>query len=263
MIEDDRGVQSLDAACYPAALAALREVLGNLPIVAVGMVGSQLGWRSTPYLAAPATLSALAGAAIRLDAHDCILTPGVSWNCPDRCDVMRGEEIQALGAVAGGLIPPTCLVCQPGTHSKWIRLVDGRIETFRSVMTGELFALLKGQGSLASLLDGEVAAGDAFGEGVLAGARTRNLGAALFAARAAVMLGRRSAEKTAAYASGVLIGAEIASELGPTPRTVYILADNLLGGLYAAAAEMLGGAAIRVESHAAFVAGVHALRALL
>ena len=35
-------------------------------------------------------------------------------------DVMRGEEVQLLGAVAAGLIGPDAMVCHPGTHNKWV-----------------------------------------------------------------------------------------------------------------------------------------------
>ena len=42
-------------------------------------------------------------------------------------DVMRGEEVQVLGAVAAGLVPPDALICHPGTHAKWIRVEGGRI----------------------------------------------------------------------------------------------------------------------------------------
>ncbi|WP_136162095.1 2-dehydro-3-deoxygalactonokinase [Sphingomonas flavalba] len=262
-IEDDCGARSVAAGGYPAVLAGLRDALGPLPVIAAGMVGSQLGWQSTPYLSAPVTLAALAGAATRVTAEDCTLTPGVSLDAAEGCDVMRGEEIQALGAAAAGLVPPDALVCQPGTHSKWITLADGRIATFRSVMTGELFALLRGDGSLAMLLDGPVAVGVAFRDGVSAGAAARSLGAALFGTRAAVLLGRLPVGNAAAYASGVLIGAEIAGELGDAAGTVYIIADDRLGALYAEAIGLLGGAAVRVDSHTAFVAGIHALQASL
>ena len=53
------------------------------------------------------------------------IVPGVSFVDPDEADVMRGEEVQLLGAFAAGMVPADSLVCHPGTHNKWARL-DGR-----------------------------------------------------------------------------------------------------------------------------------------
>ena len=51
--------------------------------------------------------------------------------CDDRADVMRGEEVQLLGAHAAGMVAADALVCHPGTHNKWARLDGGRIARFR------------------------------------------------------------------------------------------------------------------------------------
>jgi 2-dehydro-3-deoxygalactonokinase len=83
------------------------------------------------------------------------------------------------------------------------------------------------------------------------------MAASLFAIRAAGLLGIRDDADAAAHASGLLIGADVAARLDAAGRdTVHILADPLLGGLYAAAIETLGGTAVLVDSHAAFVAGI-------
>ncbi|MCB8829910.1 2-dehydro-3-deoxygalactonokinase, partial [Escherichia coli] len=77
--------------------------------------------------------------------------------------------MQALGAVAAGLVPADALLAQPGTHNKWIALRGGRITDIATAMTGELFSLVKGHGILAGLLDGAVADGDAFRAGIARG----------------------------------------------------------------------------------------------
>src|SRR5690606_738193 len=79
------------------------------------------------------------------------IVPGVS--CRDEHgipDVMRGEEVQALGALPG-LDPSTEWLCLPGTHNKWVRIQDGRIASFTTHMTGEWFALAKAQSAWRDL----------------------------------------------------------------------------------------------------------------
>ena len=58
-------------------------------------------------------------------------------------DVMRGEETQIVGALESmpGLRDNSLLVL-PGTHSKWVTVQDGRVVSFTTFLTGELFATL-------------------------------------------------------------------------------------------------------------------------
>lgn len=261
-MRDGAGVLAMAADDYVPALATLRERLGDLPVIAAGMIGSTRGWREAPYVPAPADLAALGRTALRIDDARAIIVPGVSWVHGARADVMRGEEVQVLGAVAAGLAPADALFCQPGTHNKWIATQDARIVDVTTVMTGELFALLKAHGILAGMLDGPVADGTAFREGIARGAGACDLGAALFEVRAAVLLARRAPEDAAAYASGVLIGSDVGAR-DMAGETVHLLADGTLAALYTAAIETLGGRVEPVDATMAFIAGIHHLRAHL
>lgn len=261
-VRDGSGVLATAADDYAPALAGLRDRLGDLPVIAAGMVGSTRGWREAPYVPAPADLPALAAAALRIDDARATIVPGVSLLAGTRADVMRGEEIQVLGAIAGGLAPADALFCQPGTHNKWIACADAHVVDVATVMTGELFALLKGHGILAGMLDGPVADGAAFRDGLARGAGASDLGTALFGVRAAVLLGRRAPEEAAAYASGVLIGSDIGAR-DVTAGPVHLLADGALADLYRIGIESLGGATIPVDATVAFLAGIHALRRFL
>lgn len=261
-VRDGSGVLAMAADDYLPALATLRERLGDLPVIAAGMVGSTRGWHEAAYVPAPADLAALAAAALRIDAGDVTIVPGVSWIDGTRADVMRGEEVQVLGAIAAGLAPADALFCQPGTHNKWIATADARIVDVTTVMTGELFALLKGHGILAGMLDGPVADGAPFREGLARGAGACDVGAALFEVRAAVLLGRRAPEDAAAYASGVLIGNDVGAR-AIAGATVDLLAEGTLAALYTVAIEALGGRVVPVDATAAFIAGIHQLRAHL
>src|SRR3546814_15496330 len=96
-----------------------------------------------PYVAAPAGIDELVAGLDWIDDRTAIV-PGVSCSAGDRADVMRGEEVQLLGAVAGWMVPPDALLAQPGTHCNWATMTGGRISGFTAAMTGELFAPLRG-----------------------------------------------------------------------------------------------------------------------
>jgi 2-dehydro-3-deoxygalactonokinase len=260
LIEDGRVLRTAHDASgaatvqdFPAAVAAIRSRFGDHPILMAGMVGSNIGWRSVPYVPAPAGLADLAAALGRIDEQTAIV-PGLSHVADTRTDVMRGEEVQLLGAAAAGLVPMTAMLCQPGTHCKWAMLEQGRVARFTTAMTGELFALIRSHGLLAPQLTGKVADGADFREGVLEGAR-RDLAASLFGIRAAGLLGRR--DDAVSYASGLLIGSDVVARLAEADgQTVYVLADPALGALYSIAIETLGGSSLLIDSHAAFLSGI-------
>jgi 2-dehydro-3-deoxygalactonokinase len=254
---DDHGAARVAHDGFAEEAANIRARFGDLPILMAGMVGSTVGWREAPYVACPAGLADLAGHLLQIDARTAIV-PGLSLLDGGRADVMRGEEVQFLGAVEAGLVPPDCLLVQPGTHSKWARIADGRIADFTTAMTGELFALLKTHSLLSAQLQAEVVAGPAFDAGVADGAR-RDLAASMFGVRAAKLLGQRADDDAASFASGILIGAEVSARLAEDTETVHILADPVLGGLYARAIAQLGGSAVVVDSDTAFAAGLIAL----
>lgn len=253
---DDQGVLAVPAGGFPAALRDLRQRLGDLPALAAGMIGSNRGWVEAPYRPLPTGLADLAAALTHVEGQRLSIIPGVAGEA----DVMRGEEVQLLGAVAAELVPADATVCQPGTHNKWAVLRSGKITRFTTVMTGELFALLKGGGVLAGMLDGEVADGPAFRAGVQEAATSRDLSAALFGVRARVLLKRLPLADAAAYASGLLIGADVAPRLPAEP--VHVLAAPPLLGLYAAAIETLGGQSAAIDSTAAFLSGMRRLKDL-
>jgi len=259
-VRDDRGVLAMDQAGYAREITAIRIRFGDLPIVTAGMVGSTRGWREAAYVPAPADIATLARAATRIAECDVTIVPGVSLLTETRADVMRGEEVQVLGAVAAGIAPADALFAQPGTHNKWVQVEGGRITDFSTTMTGELFALVKGHGILAGMLDGPVADGPAFRDGLARGFGACDLTAALFGVRASVLLGRIAAEDAAAYASGLLIGGDVGAVRDLGGKTVHLLSSGLLADLYTIAIEQRGGTVVPLDSHAGFLAGLHAIR---
>ncbi|KQM26340.1 MULTISPECIES: 2-dehydro-3-deoxygalactonokinase [unclassified Sphingomonas] len=258
-LRSPQGVSTTPADAYPHELAAIRAELGDLPVLMAGMVGSTIGWRVAPYVAVPAGIGEIAAALTRIDDRTAIV-PGLSFTDGTQGDVMRGEEVQLLGAALAGQVPADALLCQPGTHCKWVELRGNKVTAFTTAMTGELFALLRGGGVLAPQLTAPVAAGDAFRDGVREGSK-RDLAASLFGIRAAHVLGLRDESQAASYASGVLIGNDVAVRIDGG-RDVHLVADGDLATLYATAIETLGGRALVSGCEAAFIAGITQIRKL-
>ncbi len=219
----------------------------DLPVVICGMAGARTGWQEASYLHAPCALADIPGAAIRIARtdRDVRILPGVSQDDP--ADVMRGEETQVMGAGIEGLL------CLPGTHSKWVTLSQGRIENFSTWMTGEIFALMSQHSLLAGDVTGEAGVDDDFRAGfnsMLDAPET--LTNALFGLRARGLLGEGKRE--ASVLSGLLIGAELVG-VGPADN-VTLIADGVIGDLYAAAFEEMATPYQRLEATSATQAGL-------
>ena len=198
----------------------LGEVPAALPLIASGMIASREGWVETPYLPCPADASGLAGA---LTEHRSAAGRLVRFMTGLQCrgaagtpDVMRGEETQIVGCLAAG--GGDGLYLLPGTHSKWARVGGGRILSFATFMTGELFAVLKEHTILGRLMEGEAAAPEAFERGLryglLEAGEAGGLLRRLFSARSRGLFGDIAAAALADYLSGLLLGAEIREGLG-------------------------------------------------
>lgn len=250
---DGLGIRAVSDGDFAAATRALKQQMGDHPMLLAGMIGSNRGWVDAGYVACPATLDTLAAAARRVE-DDVFIVPGVSIVDGARADVMRGEEVQLLGAVEGGLVPGDALLCQPGTHCKWARIREGALVDFATAMTGETFALLRDHALIGAAMTDAVGEGQAFRDGV-ARAGDHDLLAALFGVRPASLLGLRDDADAASYVSGLLIGSDVRAQVSAGDR-VHVLADAALGELYAAAIEQVGARSVAVDSHLAFVAGI-------
>jgi 2-dehydro-3-deoxygalactonokinase len=254
--EDSKGVLSVQAGGFPAAIADIRERLGDKPLLLAGMIGSNRGWVEAPYVPCPAGIEELVKGLVRPSEREAIV-PGVSYVGNGRADVMRGEEVQILGAVAAGTVDPDALVCHPGTHNKWALVRGGKLASFRTVMTGELFNLLKQHSILADLLNGKVEPNDAFRAGARHGWANNDLPAELFSIRARVLLGQAKAEDASSYASGVLIGSDVRIGLSdPLAAQIVVMGRPELTRLYATAIEEAGRTAIELDGEQSFIAGI-------
>lgn len=254
MQRDDHGVLAIEAGGFDAEAETLRARMGDLPMLCAGMVGSNRGWAEAPYAPCPAGVEDLAALVHWIEPGRTAIAPGVEWHGDGRIDVMRGEEVQLLGAVLSGMAPADALLCQPGTHCKWAWMEGGRIGRFTSAMTGEMFALLKAHSLIGAQMTDAVTPGVEFLRGVTDAADGALL-TRLFGVRAAFVTGASGGQDAASYVSGLLIGSDVRSQVSDGAR-VYVLADPSLGALYKAAIGAVGGEAIILDSHAAFVTGI-------
>jgi 2-dehydro-3-deoxygalactonokinase len=254
--EDGKGVLSIPDGGFPAAVAEIRQRLGDKPLLLAGMVGSNRGWKEAPYVPCPAGIDELAKAVVWAGDGEAIV-PGVSYIGGGRADVMRGEEVQLLGAVAGGQVDPMGLVCHPGTHNKWVTLRHSQISEFRTVMTGELFSLLKEHSILADLLHGTVEPNDVFREAARYAVFNEALPADLFSVRARVLLGQAKKEDAPSYLSGLLIGTDIRIGLAaPSAAQISIMGRPELTRLYAAALAETNRDSVELDGEQCFLAGI-------
>jgi 2-dehydro-3-deoxygalactonokinase len=255
--EDGKGILSVPEGGFPAAIAEIREKLGDKPLLLAGMVGSNRGWQDAPYVPCPAGIDDLARKLVWAGEREAIV-PGVSYVGDDRADVMRGEEVQVLGAVAAGLVDSNALVCHPGTHNTWTVLHKAAIHSFRTVMTGELFSLLKEHSILADLLKGPVEDNDVFKGAARHAIFNESLPAELFSIRASVLLGEMKKEDAASYASGLLIGTDVRIGLAvPTGAQVVVMGRPELTRLYSAALAEAKREAVELDGEQCFLAGIH------
>ena len=208
------GMGSLAQADFePALLRLIGPWLGDMPtpVIACGMVGAKQGWVEAPYRAVPCKPGEAAPITpatqdSRIRLH---ILPGVSQDSP--ADVMRGEETQTAGVIHEN---PNFdgILCLPGTHTKWIHISAAEIVSFRTMMTGELFALLSHHSVLRHSVGGEDFDRDAFDSAVAETlSRPERLAQSLFNIRAEGLLHNQSNAAAQGRLSGLLIGAELAA----------------------------------------------------
>jgi 2-dehydro-3-deoxygalactonokinase len=242
---------------FPTAIAALQAAAEGGPLLLAGSIASATGWKAVPHALAPAGLGAIAGA-IAQPQTGVFLSPGVMFDDAVRPDVMRGAEVPLLGALA--LRHGNGLYCVPGRHSKWVEIEDGRIERWRTIMTGGLLAALAQDSALAGVLAAPGDDAEAFIAGVDHALDQPDLGADLFGAHVRVVTGRMTPNAAAARVRGLLIGADVRIGLGRSRADVVpLIGDAARCADYVVALERAGRESLIIDGDAAFAAGAHAL----
>lgn len=221
-----RGILDVPAGGFPDVFAELfGDWAGEVPLCLIsGMAGSRQGWVEAPYCACPAGFTDVARALRWIEPVDAwgqrapgagriALVPGLSCENDGVPDVMRGEEVQVFGALQLLGLPDATLVL-PGTHSKWVRAVNGRIQNFRSFMTGEFYALLRQHSILSRTLPEQDGVLDeaAFSQGVSHALRSASLLQTAFSVRTLSLFDRMPAVAMPSYLSGLVIGEELRAQ---------------------------------------------------
>lgn len=226
---------------------------GEEHVLLSGMVGSRQGWKEAPYIPCPAGPADLAAGVtdIGFDWARVKLVPGVAGvDETGVAEVMRGEETQVMGVES--LLRDGGIACLPGTHSKWVRVRDGRIIDFATHMTGETFAALRGHTILARMMRDGPADGAPFDAGITRSADAGGLLHHLFGVRAETLAGKLPETDAPAYLSGILIGHEVRAALKGHERTVIqVIGAPELTALYAKVIAVCGGFAERHDGEAA------------
>ena len=239
---------------------ALRETSGKLlddvdAVVMCGMVGAREGWVEAPYIDCPSDANDVVKAMrkVPMDGLEAMIAPGLKHMREDMPDVMRGEETQVFGAMNQGTGDGVYVL--PGTHSKWVKVVNGRINGFTTFMTGDVYQAIRSHTlfgmdqSDASELQEKV-----FREGVKKGSRTKSGGALLsllFSARSLRLLGSLESKGVGSYLAGIVIGCEVAHELAEEGKAggLVIIGNEDLTKKYAIACELLGIKATKAEGN--------------
>jgi len=237
------------------------------PFLLTGMIGSGQGWIDVPHIACPAGPEQIAANVARSTIAGVDVAIGPGLRCVSRFgdpDLLRGEEVAAIGLVSDAALPDRALlVSVPGMHGKWIELAPGRIVGFHTSITVEIYHALAAQSILAPLMAGTAKPGDAFRRGVDRGAEGGGLGRLLFSARTGVSANTLSPEDAASYLWGILIGADLRENLddaGGENRQCYVTGADDVAPLFVAALGHMGVAATLLDTDVVSARGFCRLR---
>ena len=212
-----------------------------LPVIACGMVGAKQGWQEVPYAKAPCSpTTPLTPVQTQSDRIDVYIHAGVCQDQP--ADVMRGEETQISGLLAEH---PDFegLVCLPGTHSKWVVIRDGILQSFRTFLTGEMFSLLSQKSILRLTTSGDGRDDIAFHKGVMKSfEHPEQLLSNIFSLRAEFLLHDLDPVSAHSELSGLIIGHELSGALGglDNPESIALISAGGHSRNYKIAMETLG-----------------------
>lgn len=249
----------------PALLEAVGDWLparGPTLALACGMVGARQGWTEAPYREVPCAPLARDSFA-RAQTVDERITVRIAGGLrqSDPPDVMRGEETQIAGLLAErpGYEGTACM---PGTHTKWVAIRAGKVERFKSFITGELYSLL----ARHSVLKHSVGAGEFRVEDFDAEVERRLEGpdrplSDAFSLRAEDLLFGAKPEILRAKLSAMLVVAEIrAASTYLEEGALTLIGDRRICGLYGSALQKLGVQAEIPDAAGYTLAGLRAAR---
>jgi 2-dehydro-3-deoxygalactonokinase len=236
-----------------------------------GMAGSRNGLHEVGYLDCPASAAEWAQAVTTISFEGVPLRLGsglACYNAQGGPDVMRGEEAQIFGVLAlhPDLRDRARRIVLPGTHSKWAVVEQGRIRSFRTCLTGEMFALLRDRSILLALGGADTGGDDecqGFDAGLDRAAAGAGLVGSLFETRAQQLRGGRSAGWALGFLSGLVIGNEIADmrDADGLPDEAVLVGASALTARYSRALLRFGVASRQMDADACVLSGLELIDA--
>lgn len=190
--------------------------IATLPLVISGMAISSIGMINMPYENLPFSVAGTTGFEYRVQKNGApiILVTGVC----SVDDLMRGEETQIIGLYhtpeLNNILPDSGIFVLPGTHSKHVSINDKSIVSIKTFITGELFHILRSNGTLSKSITFFQEDRNANPDNQLAfinGIRESKKGSLLnnlFQVRVNDILKKLNKEQNFYYLSGLLIGSE-------------------------------------------------------
>ncbi|WP_299312120.1 2-dehydro-3-deoxygalactonokinase [uncultured Aquimarina sp.] len=205
---------------------------GEILIVASGMITSAIGMTELPYAKVPISFSCedlfIEFKSLGKDFQILLISGLKTKN-----NVMRGEEIQAIGLIEYLPADSEGILILPGTHSKHINFKLNKINDFTTFMTGELFEIFSEYSILSNSIkrmEWDSKFIGSFLEGVKVGTTNTHM-SSFFSIRANHLLHNTLLEKNYYYLSGMLIGSELAY-LKNTKEKIFLSSSGILNELY-------------------------------
>ena len=215
--------------------------IAKLPLVISGMAISSIGMINMPYENLPFSVTASTGYESRYQQNGApiLLVTGVC----SADDLMRGEETQMIGlyhtAELNNELPGNGIFVLPGTHSKHISVIDKSIVSIKTFITGELFHILRGHGTLSksiAFLQEDRNANPENQSAFIKGIHDSKDGSLLnhlFQVRVNEILKKLNKEQNFYYLSGLLIGSEFdylkkGNILSATNKLLVCCSSNLI-----------------------------------
>lgn len=213
-----------EAVAEELAVIQARHGLRIERVVIAGMITSGSGLYELPHVPAPAGVRELAAGAKQVEMPDVtpapiLCLPGVKCFCDGQSDMMRGEEVEVMGAL-GAPEEGSRAFIHFGSHNKLILTENGRITRSMTTLTGELLAAVTGHTILAGTLgapDGTLTLSEEF---VLRGfhaAQENGLSRALFQTRLLQTLDGEGRSEAYSFLFGALCQQDLAA-FGPWLR---------------------------------------------
>jgi len=262
----NEGMSRLSSDEYEPALLELisdflpKDSSTNIPLTIgiCGMAGAREGWIDAGYLSTPCP-PPRARDAVMVPTDDPRISvkilPGVKQTSPP--DVMRGEETQIAGILAA-MPAGNGTICLPGTHTKWVKIDDGKIINFQTFMTGEIFSLLSKSSVLRHVVSPSGWDDTAFANAITQSVEHPNMPTAqLFSLRADALLNQRSEDEARAKLSGHLIGVELqATRTLWQGQKVMVCGDKTVAQAYRNALQILGAEVEALDAATLTLAGL-------